>query len=121
VLEREHVPATFFVVGTAARREPALLRRMDADGDEIENHSDTHPHLNAIVSDYALDQQIAGPDAAIAAATGQRTRYLRPPFGARNAAVIDAASRNGKTVVLWSAMLDETSPNAPLRGDSTSS
>ena len=113
VLEREHVPATFFVVGAAARREPALLRRMDADGDEIENHSDTHPHLNAIVSDYALDQQIAGPDAAIAAATGQRTRYLRPPFGARNAAVIEAAERNGKTVVLWSAMLDETSPNAP--------
>jgi len=31
----------------------------------------------------------------------------------RNAAVIDAASRNGKTVVLWSAMLDETSPDAP--------
>lgn len=112
VLEREHIPATFFVVGTAARREPALLRRMDADGDEIENHSDTHPHLNAIVSDYALDQQIAGPDAAIAAATGQHTRYLRPPFGARNAAVIAAAERSGKTVVLWSAMLDDTSPNA---------
>ena len=112
VLEREHVPATFFVVGAAARREPALLRRMNADGDEIEDHSETHPHLNAIFSGYALDQEIAGPDTAIAPVTGQQTRYLRPPFGARNAAVIADAERNGKTVVLWSAMLDETSPNA---------
>jgi peptidoglycan-N-acetylglucosamine deacetylase len=112
VLEREHVPATFFVVGTAARHEPALLRRMAADGDEIEDHSDTHPHLNAIVSELALDAQIAGPDPAIAAAAGLPSRYLRPPYGARNAAVMQAAGRNGKIVVLWSAMLDETSPNA---------
>jgi peptidoglycan/xylan/chitin deacetylase (PgdA/CDA1 family) len=112
VLEREHVPATFFVVGRAARREPALLRRMAAGGDQIENHSDTHPHLNALLSDRALDAEIARTDDAIAAATGRRTRWLRPPFGARNAAVLEAARRHGKRVVLWSAMLDETSPGA---------
>jgi peptidoglycan/xylan/chitin deacetylase (PgdA/CDA1 family) len=110
VLEREHVPATFFVVGRAARREPALLRRMAADGDEIENHSDTHPHLNAILSEPALDAEIARADDAVAAATGRRPRWLRPPFGARNAAVLDAARRNGKRVVLWTAMLDDTAP-----------
>jgi peptidoglycan/xylan/chitin deacetylase (PgdA/CDA1 family) len=112
VLEREHVPATFFVVGTAARREPPLLRRMAADGDEIENHSDTHPHLNALLTRAALDAEIAGGDAAIAAATGRHAHFLRPPFGARNAAVLDAARRHGMRVVLWSAMLDETSPAA---------
>jgi len=112
VLERERVPATFFVVGGAARREPALLRRMAADGDEIENHSDAHVHLNTILSARALDAQIAGADAAIAAATGRRARYLRPPFGARDAAVLDAARRRGLRVVLWSAMLDETAPHA---------
>jgi peptidoglycan/xylan/chitin deacetylase (PgdA/CDA1 family) len=111
VLEREHVPATFFVVGRAARREPALLRRMASDGDEIENHSDTHAHLN-VLSEAALDAQIARTQDAIAAATGRRARWLRPPFGARNGAVLDAARRNGLRVVLWSAMLDETSPHA---------
>lgn len=109
VLERERVPATFFVVGRAARREPALLRRMDADGDEIENHSDTHPHLNALAP-HALDAEIGNADDAIAAAIGRRARWLRPPFGARSAAVLDAARRRGERVALWSAMLDETSP-----------
>ena len=113
VLEREHVRATFFVVGRAARREPALLRRMAADGDEIENHSDTHAHLNALVSGAALDAEIANADDAVAAATGRRPRWLRPPFGARNAAVLEAARRRGMRVILWSAMLGETSPHAP--------
>jgi peptidoglycan/xylan/chitin deacetylase (PgdA/CDA1 family) len=108
VLERERVPATFFVVGRAARREPALLRRMRADGDEIENHSDTHPHLNALLTRAALDAQIARADDAVYAATGRHTRFLRPPFGARDAAVIDAASRHGMRVVTWTAMLGDT-------------
>jgi peptidoglycan/xylan/chitin deacetylase (PgdA/CDA1 family) len=112
VLEREHVPATFFVVGRAARREPALLRRMRADGDEIENHSDSHAHLNAILFASALDAELANAGDAIAAAAGGRARWLRPPFGARNAAVLDAARRHGLRLALWSAMLDETSPDA---------
>jgi len=92
VLEREHVPATFFVVGRAARREPGLLLRMAADGDEIENHSDTHAHLNMLLP----------ADATIVAIIGRHPAYLRPPFGARNAAVLDAARRRGMRVVLWS-------------------
>jgi peptidoglycan/xylan/chitin deacetylase (PgdA/CDA1 family) len=112
VLEREHVPATFFVVGRAARREPALLRRMAADGDEIEDHSETHTHLN-VLGARALDAQIEGAEAAIAAATGRHARYLRPPFGARDALVLERARRHGMRVVLWSAMLDETSPHVP--------
>ncbi len=111
VLEREHVPATFFVVGRAARREPALLRRMAADGDEIEDHSYTHAHLNALVPRDAREQ-IAATAAAIRDASGRTAHWLRPPFGARNAAVLDAAHGAGMRVVLWSAMLDETSPRA---------
>jgi peptidoglycan/xylan/chitin deacetylase (PgdA/CDA1 family) len=85
---------------------------MRADGDEIENHSDSHAHLNTIVSARALDAELSNADDAIAAATGRHTHWLRPPFGARNAAVLDAARRHGLRVALWSAMLDETSPGA---------
>ncbi len=111
VLEREHVPATFFVVGRAARREPALLHRMAVDGDDIEDHSQSHVHLNALAPG-ALDAEIAGAADAINAVTGSHPHWLRPPFGARNAAVLDAAFRHRMRVVLWSAMLDETSPHA---------
>ncbi|BDE06883.1 chitooligosaccharide deacetylase NodB [Vulcanimicrobium alpinum] len=110
VLERERVPATFFVVGRAARRAPDLLARMVRDGDEIENHSETHAHLNAMLP-ARIDAELARTDAAIVAAGAPAPRYLRPPFGARNAVVIDAARRHGLQVVLWNAA-DDRDPAA---------
>jgi peptidoglycan/xylan/chitin deacetylase (PgdA/CDA1 family) len=50
----------------------------------------------------ALGRELDRANAAIAAITGRNASYLRPPFGARNAAVLDAARRRGMQVVLWS-------------------
>ena len=111
VLEREKVPATFFVVGRAARAHPAILRRMLADGDEIGNHTDTHVHMNALFSTQRLDGEIDRAEAAIVAATGVRPHYLRPPFGARNYRALERARSAGYTVVMWSNMLDDESPD----------
>lgn len=111
-LERQHVPATFFVVGSAVRRDPALVRRMIADGDEVENHTDTHPHLNAL-SPARVGAEIDRAGATIAAVSGRAPRYLRPPFGARNAAVIAAARRRGLRVVLWNVMGPAERVSAP--------
>jgi peptidoglycan/xylan/chitin deacetylase (PgdA/CDA1 family) len=110
-LERAHVHATFFVVGRAARAHPELLKRMVADGDEIENHTDDHAHLNAFFSRAAIDREIDGASTAIVAATGTQPRFLRPPFGARNRAAIDAANARGYTVVTWTAMLGDEPSN----------
>lgn len=45
-LKSEGVHATFFVVGTQARENAALLLREEAEGHEIGNHTDTHPRLS---------------------------------------------------------------------------
>jgi peptidoglycan/xylan/chitin deacetylase (PgdA/CDA1 family) len=114
VLERAHVRATFFLVGRAATRHPDLVRRMLRDGDEIGNHTETHAHLNALFSSAALGPEIETAQHAIAAITGRAPRYLRPPFGARDAAAIAFARRAGLRVVMWSAMLgDEPAPAPP--------
>jgi len=110
-LEQAHVHATFFVVGRAARAHPNLLKRMQADGDEIENHTEAHNHLNTLWSRAAINKEIDGAQSAIIAATGTTPHYLRPPFGARNRASIDAANARGLTVVTWTAMLGDTAEN----------
>ena len=102
-LERARVPATFFVVGAAVRRDPDAVRRMVVDGDEVENHTDTHPHLN-VLPPAALAAEIDRAQATIASTAGSAPRFLRPPFGARNAATIEAARRRGLRVVLWTVM-----------------
>lgn len=111
LLEAERVHATFFVVGRAARAHPDLMRRMVRDGDEIENHTQTHAHLNWLTRGQ-IRRQIVSTDEAIAAVTHRPTAFVRPPFGARNAATFAVARTLGKRVVLWSAML----PDARLSG-----
>jgi peptidoglycan/xylan/chitin deacetylase (PgdA/CDA1 family) len=110
VLEHERVRATFFVVGRAVLRHPALVRRMVRDGDEIGNHTQTHAHLNFLLTQKALGREIDEAQTAIAAVTGRQARYLRPPFGARDYAALDAARRRGLRVVMWSAMLGDEPP-----------
>ena len=103
LLERERVPATFFVVGRAVAAHPDLVRRMLHDGDELGNHTQLHAHLN-VLPPAAIRREILAADAAIVAAGGRAPAWLRPPFGARNAATFEVARALGKRVVLWSAM-----------------
>jgi peptidoglycan/xylan/chitin deacetylase (PgdA/CDA1 family) len=113
-LERDHVHATFFLVGRAVVRNASLVRRMVRDGDEIGNHTQTHAHLNFLLTGRAIGREIDGTQAAIDAVTGHAARYLRPPFGARDYAALDAARRRGLRVVMWTAMLgDEPTTTDP--------
>jgi peptidoglycan/xylan/chitin deacetylase (PgdA/CDA1 family) len=114
LLERNHIRATFFVVGRAVDRNPELIHRMVRDGDEIGNHTQTHAHLNFLLTRRAIDREIDLAQTTIAKASGSSPRYLRPPFGARDFATIDAARRRGLQVVMWTAMLgDEPARSSP--------
>lgn len=45
VLRRANIKATFFIVGTMARKHPDILREIAAEGHLLANHSATHPKL----------------------------------------------------------------------------
>jgi peptidoglycan/xylan/chitin deacetylase (PgdA/CDA1 family) len=106
VLERERVHATFFVVGRAAVAYPATLRRMTRDGDAVGNHTWDHAHL-VVQSRAAVRDELQRTDAAVFRLTGRHTTLMRPPFGARDFAVIDEAKKLGYTVVMWSVPLPD--------------
>ena len=46
VLRELHVPATFFLIGEDAQEWPELTQRIAADGNEIADHTYTHPNLD---------------------------------------------------------------------------
>ncbi len=98
VLERERVPATFFMIGRQVAGHGALLRRELADGDALGNHTFTHPNLVA-TGDVAT--QVAQTSAAIERAAGYRPCVFRPPYGAQDGAVVAGALALGLTTVVW--------------------
>lgn len=104
VLEEEDVRATFFVVGKAAARYPNLLNRMVRAGHALGNHSWSHAHLN-LRTRAGIRRELERTERAIFVATGERTRLVRPPFGARSFSVLDEFRRLGYTCVLWSVPL----------------
>ena len=79
ILEREHVPGTFFVVGENAISNPGLLNRILAGGSEIGNHSYTHPNM-AQVSETGINLELNANQRLIEAYTGRSMRLFRAPY-----------------------------------------
>lgn len=79
VLERYHVPATFFIVGENGVANRSLLQRMVADGDEIGNHSYTHPNM-AGAGPTSVGLELNATQRLVEAYTGRSTRLFRAPY-----------------------------------------
>jgi peptidoglycan/xylan/chitin deacetylase (PgdA/CDA1 family) len=103
-LHQEKVPATFFVVGMAVAKYPESVKREVEYGDAIGNHSWDHAHL-VLETRRHIQRQIEMTDQAIFDASGEHTRLFRPPFGARDYAVIQVAHDLGYDVIMWSVPL----------------
>ena len=73
------VSATFFVIGENAEVHPELLRRELAEGDEIGNHTFTHPNL-ALVGKRTTRLQLSATERLIEAVINRRTALWRPPY-----------------------------------------
>ncbi|NTS66336.1 glycosyltransferase [Sphingomonas sp. HHU CXW] len=104
-LEAAHVPATFFVVGEGALAHPGLLNRIVADGDEIGNHSYTHPNM-ARLGPRATALELNATQRLVQAYTGRSMTLFRAPyFGDAEPTTTDElgpaleAQRAGYTVV----------------------
>lgn len=97
ILEKEQVRATFFMVGSRVSGNEATLRRMYADGDEIGNHSWTHPNFTTLTPDQ-VRQQIAATQNVITAAGVPAPTLFRPPYGAVNKMVITHVPL---TIMFW--------------------
>lgn len=79
VLEKYHVPGTFFVVGDQAQRFPDLLAKMARHGYLIGNHTYLHPNI-AEISDQRLKFELNRTERVIESEYGKKTILFRPPF-----------------------------------------
>lgn len=100
ILDRHDVNASFFVLAPNASAHPELLRRMEAAGHTIGNHTASHKELNKM-DKASVDREIAAGNAAINAAVGHGSRWVRPPYGATNATVAQSTREAGAAQVLW--------------------
>ncbi len=81
ILNTAGIKATFFVVGVNAENNVSLLKRMYDMGEEIGNHSFSHPNLAEVPEERTI-VELQSTRRIIESVTGHTTILFRPPYNA---------------------------------------
>lgn len=96
-----NIHATFFLTGQAILAYPDCVRRLVAAGNQLANHSYAHENLTRLSRDQILSTLQRTENAALAVVGVSTKPFCRPPYGAINAAVRQAAAAWGCQMILW--------------------
>jgi peptidoglycan-N-acetylglucosamine deacetylase len=96
------VRATFFLIGRDALQWPALAQRIVADGDEVGDHTYSHPDLDRETPVQVREEIVRGSRALWSVTHDPTVDWLmRPPHGRYNETTLRVAQELGYHVVLW--------------------
>ena len=115
VLDAHRARATFFVIGAAVERHPALAREIARRGHGVQNHSERHSHAFSLLGPSAMAREIGAAQARIADVVGVAPRWFRAPAGLRNPFLAPVLDRLGLELVSWTRRGYDT-----VRGDPAS-
>lgn len=101
-LRAAHVPGTFFLIGRDAEQYPGLVRAIAAGGNEIANHTQTHPDLDRL-DGAGVRAELTEDAATLGRMTNDPNvqHEFRPPHGRFREATLIAAQRAGFDTILW--------------------
>jgi peptidoglycan-N-acetylglucosamine deacetylase len=101
LLDRYHARASFFCIGTRAQSHPELCREIVRRGHTVENHTQHHDHHFAAFGPRRMAREIRTAQASLAALTGQRPCFFRPPAGLRNPFLEPILARQSLHLASW--------------------
>lgn len=112
ILKENSIHATFFIVGTNAKRFPEYVKRAYKEGHLIGNHSYAHPYM-AKISETRQRREIISAEKAIQEAVCKnelcdfRPAYFRPPYGSRNKSLSHLLLALGYREIMWTTVSND--------------
>ncbi len=100
ILKEYDVPATFFVVGAWVDKYPESVEALHKAGHQIQNHSNTHPHMPQLSREQMKDEIISCNE-KIKKITGVTPTLLRPPYGDYDNALIETMNDLKMHTIQW--------------------
>lgn len=101
LLKEYNVKATFFLVGSGMERYPDVVKRIQAEGHAVGNHSYNHPDLRTLTKEGAYDQ-LWRTGRIFRKLLGYEPAFYRPPYGAVTDEQIPYFASKGYRTVNWS-------------------
>jgi len=104
ILKQYEVPATFFCIGKnlVSEEQIQVLKRMDAEGHIIGNHSFSHANLFDFFSSKRVVQEILETDQLIEKHLNKKPLFFRPPYGITTPNIAKAMRQVEHQTIGWS-------------------
>ena len=114
-LKKHEAPATFFVEGNFISENQELIKRMEAEGHIVGNHTMTHPDMSKISTQESFQKELSGVEDIYKEITGKEmTKFYRPPQGIYSTLNLSMAKEMGYHTFFWSlAYVDWYQDNQP--------
>ncbi|MGD3105406.1 polysaccharide deacetylase family protein [Streptomyces sp. YGL11-2] len=111
ILKENKAHATFFMLGKNHITErPAEVKRINAEGHELANHTWSHQILTEIKPDEAK-RELSRVQDAVRKITGKTPKLMRPPQGRTDEEVSTISKDLGLAQVLWSVTAKDYQTN----------
>ncbi|MEV0370370.1 polysaccharide deacetylase family protein [Streptomyces sp. NPDC050636] len=111
ILKKEKMHATFFMLGkNHVVKRPADVKRIDAEGHELANHTWSHEILTEIEPAKAK-LELSRTQDAVQKITGKKPTLMRPPQGKTDGEVSKISRDLGLAQVLWSVTAKDYQTN----------
>ena len=116
VLKKHEVPAAFFLVGHYFKSNPELIKRMEAEGHIVGNHTMTHPDMSKISDKAAFTKELTQIEELYKGLTGKEIKkFYRPPQGTFSEPNLKMAKELGYKTIFWSCAykdwIDDAQPS----------
>jgi peptidoglycan/xylan/chitin deacetylase (PgdA/CDA1 family) len=101
LLKEQDVKAAFFCIGHKFQGNESLLRRTDAEGHMIGNHSYSHASLFDFYGAGRIQKELEKVNDSLQSIIGKRPRFFRPPYGVTTPNLARAVRRTGMKAIGW--------------------
>ncbi len=104
ILKQYKIPATFFCIGKnlASEAQIAILKRMDAEGHIIGNHSYSHSNFFDFFSSKRVVEEVLRADRIVQQHIGKTPLFFRPPYGITTPNIAKALKQLNHKTIGWS-------------------
>jgi peptidoglycan-N-acetylglucosamine deacetylase len=117
VLKKYNIRATFFMCGEQANYYPELVKQVSVDGNEVANHSWTHPNLykNKAMRGAPMAAEVQKTSKLIEKLVMIKPAFFRAPYNYAGKETVQAVNDLGLVYVGWTFSLLDWEKPAPQK------